>query len=131
MLKEVDLQVVRGIVNAVNERGVDWVYPDEWRRAGTNCKNLHEDGSAACIIGFIAVDQGLPTIENSDAASDAENWVVSDSVGSAMEDAQSTQDGGATWGYAGGEFFSRLSGLSGMSVAELCAAAGVDRPEWF
>ena len=34
MLKEVDLQVVRGIVNAVNERGADWVYPDEWRRAG-------------------------------------------------------------------------------------------------
>ena len=132
MLKEVDLQVVRGIVNAVNERGADWVYPDEWRHAGegTSCRNLREDGSAACIIGFIAVDQGLPTIANNDAADDAENWVVSDSVGSAMQAAQSAQDGGATWGYAGGAFFSKLSWLSRMSVAELCAAAGVDRPEW-
>ena len=132
MLKEVDLQVVRGIVNAVNARGADWVYPDEWRHTGkgTRCKNLREDGSAACIIGFIAVDQGLPTIEYRDAARDAENWVVSDSVGSAMEAAQSAQDGGKTWGYAGGAFFSTLSWLSRMSVAELCAAAGVDRPEW-
>ena len=132
MLKDVDLQVVRGIVNAVNERGADWVYPDEWRRAGegTNCKNLHYDGTAACSIGFIAVDQGLPTFEDNNAASDAGNWVVSDSVGSAREAAQSAQDDGKTWGYAGGEFFSRLSWLSGMSVAELCAAAGVDRPEW-
>ena len=132
MLKDVDLQVVRGIVNAVNERGADWVYPDEWRRdgEGTNCKNLHCDGTAACIIGFIAVDQGLPTFEDNNAASDAENWVVSDSVGSAMEAAQSAQDGGATWGYAGEAFFSKLSDEAGMSVAELCAAAGVDRPEW-
>ena len=133
MLKEVDLQVVRGIVNAVNARGVDWVYPVEWRRAGkgTNCRNLHEDGSAACIIGFIAVDQGLPTVEDNDASSDAENWVVSHPVGGAMEAAQSAQDQGKTWGYAGEAFFSKLSWLSGMSVAELCAAAGVDRPEWF
>ena len=132
MLKDVDLQVVRGIVNAVNARGADWVYPDEWRRdgKGTSCKNLREDGSAACIIGFIAVDQGLPTFEDNNAASDAENWVVSDSVGSAMEAAQSAQDGGATWGYAGEAFFSKLSDEAGMSVAELCAAAGVDRPEW-
>jgi hypothetical protein len=132
MLKEVDLQVVRGIVNAVNERGADWVYPVEWRDPGEgiSCKNLHEDGSAACIIGFIAVDQGLPTIEGNGAADDAENWVVSDSVGSAMQAAQSAQDDRKTWGYAGGAFFSKLSWLSGMSVAELCAAAGVDRPEW-
>ena len=132
MLKEVDLQVVRGIVNAVNERGADWLYPVEWRRGGkeTNCKNLHDDGTAACIIGFIAVDQGLPTIADSEAVSDAENWVVSDSVGSAMKAAQVAQDDGETWGYAGGEFFFTLSGLSRMSVAELCAAAGVDRPEW-
>jgi len=132
MLKEVDLQVVRGIVNAVNERGAHWVYPDEWRHAGkgTGCKNLHEDGSAACIIGFIAVDQGLPTVEDNVAALDAENWGVSDPVGSAMEAAQSAQDDRKTWGYAGEAFFSRLSWLSGMSVAELCAAAGVDRPEW-
>jgi len=132
MLKDVDLQVVRGIVNAVNERGADWVYPDEWRRPDkwVSCKNLHEDGSAACIIGFIAVDQGLPTIEYNNAGCDAENWVVSDPVDSAMQAAQSAQDDGATWGHAGGAFFSTLSELSGMSVAELCAAAGVDRPEW-
>ena len=103
MLKDVDLQVVRGIVNAVNERGVDWLYPVEWRRGGkeTNCKNLHEDGTAACIIGFIAVDQGLPTSAYSDAVSDAENWVVSDSVGRAMETAQRAQDTGKPWGVAG------------------------------
>jgi len=132
MLKDVDLQVVRGIVNAVNARGADWVYPDEWRRdgKGTSCKNLREDGSAACIIGFIAVDQGLPTIEDSEAACDAENWGVSGSVGSAMDAAQSAQDGGKTWGYAGGAFFSKLWDEAGMSVAELCAAAGIDRPEW-
>ena len=133
MLKEVDLQVVRGIVNAVNERGAHWVYPDEWRHAGkgTGCKNLRGDGSAACIIGFIAVDQGLPTDEDSNAAYDAENWGVSDSVRSAMGAAQSAQDDRKTWGYAGGEFFSKLWDEAGMSVAELCAAAGVDRPEWF
>ena len=91
---------------------------------------MREDGTAACIIGFVAVDQGLPTIEGGGASSDAENWVVSRPVGSAMEAAQDAQDGGKPWGVAGESFFFKMSGLSGMSVAELCAAAGVDRPEW-
>ena len=138
MLKDVDVKVVRGIVNAVGERGVDWLYPDEWRdyggyaqsEFGGTCQNLLNDGSPACIIGFIAVDQGLPTFQETNATSDAELWNDSHSIGDAMLAAQKVQDDRLSWGRAGEAFFAKLSEATEMSVDEICVAADVVRPEW-
>lgn len=106
---EVDKKVIRGIRNAVAARGEDWVYPDEWREeeAGS-CTNLRPDGSAACIIGFIAVDQGLPTRHVSSSFADAINWGVSGAVADAMAIAQQVQDDEKSWGEAVSEFFQVL-----------------------
>ena len=111
MLNENDKKVIRGIANAVRARGEDWVYPnyrttpeqvaEGWSLANENpCYNLLHDGTPACIIGFIAVDQGLPTKRATSAGSDAVRWGVSRQVQIAMIHAQSAQDLGATWGAA-------------------------------
>jgi len=111
---EVDLKVIRGIKNAVADRGADWVYPDEWREGGYqagSCFNLRPDGSAACIIGYIAVDQGLDTHAVSSADKDAQNWGVSSVLVMGMIEAQETQDHRKTWG-AALEAFERVIGMT-------------------
>lgn len=113
-LKDVDRQVIKGIHRVVAERGADWRYPNgrvdggyiegavtdpEWSEDGS-CYNLLHDGSGACIIGTLAVDQGLPTTRSSSAGSDADRWEVSPVVYLAMREAQQRQDTGYTWGVA-------------------------------
>jgi hypothetical protein len=110
-LKEVDLKVIRGIINAVEDRGPNWTYPDEWRRdgIGTACFNLNEDGSASCIIGYIAVNQELPTYRESASGVDASRWGVSMPIRLAMTSAQDAQDIGSPWGIARSDFFRELA----------------------
>lgn len=123
-LSEVDRKVIAGIEAAVAERGEDWRYPHgrvdgeqvaqfwrdpDWVGEGGSCYNLLPDGSAACIIGFIAVSQGLPTNRVSDAVEDAERWDVSNPIGEAMSDAQKAQDEGFTWGVARARFYEILA----------------------
>lgn len=105
MLNENDIKVIRGIANAVAERGADWLYPREannpdWVNETGGCYNLLPDGSGACIIGTLAVLEGMPTVRVSYSSLDADNWGVSLSVKKAMGRAQTMQDQGYTWGYA-------------------------------
>lgn len=103
-LNENDRKVIRGIYLAVQERGEDYLYPEEESITGElgekRCANLREDGTGSCIIGTLAVIEGLPTIRESHATSDASAWGVSDPVEDGMFNAQVTQDTGATWGEA-------------------------------
>jgi len=116
-LTENDKKVIRGIAVVVAERGADFVYPrpgeatpettpEDWHPVllsgayGPGCFNLKLDGSGACIIGALAVNQGLMTNRESSANADAANWNASSAVTFAMQDAQKKQDDGATWGEA-------------------------------
>lgn len=116
-LNDVDKVVIRTIAEVVKERGADWVYPvarttdpdyeeeTDWHEASrTGCVNLKLDGSAACIIGAIAVKAGLPTERVSTAQRDGLRWGVSRPVLAAMCDAQYRQDDMNTWGAALEEF---------------------------
>lgn len=94
-----DRKVIRGIHLAVQERGADYLYPES-EEVGNTCVNLREDGTGSCIIGTLAVIEGLPTVQDSYAAEDASRWDVSYAVTMAMIEAQSIQDIGATWGEA-------------------------------
>lgn len=118
---EVDLKVIQGIRNAVAARGEDWVYPKDggpdWVTDSGTCYNLLPNGEPACIIGFIAVDQGLPTERETSANSDADDWGVSGPVRTAMVEAQGTQDEGYPWGVAMERFFGILED-EGMEVPE-------------
>jgi hypothetical protein len=120
---EVDKKVIRGIRHAVDARGEDWRYPNgkvdrerlsdftpdpAWTNGDGGCYNLLLNGDPACIIGFCAVDQGLPTVRSSSAWEDASNWRVSRGVERAMIVAQTTQDNGYTWGVAWSEFVNTL-----------------------
>lgn len=112
-LPDVDRKVIDGIDNAIRARGADWVYPqgdgdDDWHHGDGNCVNLLPNGDPACIIGFIAVDQGLPTVRESSAPIDAERWGVSGVIGLAMLEAQASQDHGRDWGKARIEFYDTL-----------------------
>ena len=122
-LSEVDLKVINGLLNAVEDRGTDWVYPMEWRDAGA-CVNLRPDGTAACIIGYIAVDQKLETTTTNDAAQDAARWGVSAAIENAMAKAQAIQDEDLPWGDAASRFFHRLFDL-GITLEQL-ATYGID-----
>lgn len=105
--EEADLKVIAGMNAAIKDRGRNWVYPvgeDGWQ-GDEGCVNLLPDGSGACIIGYIAVDQGLYTTRDSQAGIDARRWGVSPPVKAAMETAQELQDGGHTWGEAYDDFF--------------------------
>lgn len=112
-LSEVDRKVIDGIDNAIRARGADWVYPqyddeDDWHHGDGNCVNLLWNGEPACIIGFIAVDQGLPTRRESAAGLDAARWGVSGAVKRAMIDTQMHQDDGCAWGEVRQEFYRTL-----------------------
>lgn len=131
MVNKNDIKVIRGIRNAVKARGSDWRYPNgmidgelieqawanndlvdfdpQWTNHMGDCYNLLPNGEPACIIGFIAVDQGLPTQRESNAPSDACRWQVSGSVADAMAAAQTVQDAGFTWGVAVEQFFEYLT----------------------
>lgn len=136
---EVDIKVIRGIRQAVDERGEDWRYPNgrvdgkppandwvpdpDWAMPGGRCYNLLPDGSGACIIGCAAVNAGLPTARASDAAYDAQNWGVSPGVKEAMVRAQAIQDEGYTWGFAWEQFLGALmnEGYTAQQIAEALA----------
>lgn len=127
-LNDNDLAVIRGIHNAIASRGADWRYPNgmrdgmrlaeevigkldrNWASGPGACYNLLLNGDAACIIGFIAVDQSLPTVRNSNATYDARNWDVSDATTFAMISAQGKQDNGYTWGEALAAFNEKMIG---------------------
>lgn len=125
-LKDVDLKVIRGIINAVNDRGPEWRYPAEWRFGG-HCYNLNEDGTAACIIGYIAVNQELPTERESCAGDDADRWGVSLVTRRAMGNAQENQDSGAPWSSAQNCFFLELAD-AGYTADVLLAEYGIEVP---
>lgn len=116
---EVDLKVIQGIRNAVAARGKDWVYPKDsgpdWVTDSDTCVNLLPSGEPACIIGFVAVDQGLPTERETSAPQDAADWGVSFPIGKAMIEAQIAQDKGEPWGVAMERFFGVLED-EGMEV---------------
>lgn len=133
MVNKNDIKVIRGIRNALKARGSDWRYPNgkidgeliegawannylidfdpQWTDHMGDCYNLLHNGEPACVIGFIAVDQGLPTRRKSNAVADVYRWQVSVSVGGAMLEAQTVQDAGFTWGVAVERFFEHLANV--------------------
>src|SRR5690606_27138965 len=86
----------------------EWMIEEGWTDHSGGCYNLLPNGDPACIIGFVAVDQGLPTYKSSNAGEDAGRWGVSREVGWAMGRAQRTQDQGWNWGRAARSFFETL-----------------------
>lgn len=114
-LNDNDKKVIVGIHKAIIARGDDWVYPndvdydektdqhtfdEDWTNEDGGCYNLLNDGSAACIIGFIAIDQGLHTTRESTAQNDGTRWRVTFLVKEAMAEAQKAQDRNRPWGHA-------------------------------
>ena len=107
-----DEDFIAAMRKAVAERGEDFVYPDEWRKASEDkqsCLYVHED-KPACLIGlavYIATGKLVPDgYEGSIAGVVVKSCVpgVSDIVVHAAFKAQAAQDVGETWGQALKEF---------------------------
>ena len=107
-----DEDFIAAMRKAVAERGEDFVYPDEWRKAsedGESCMYVHE-GKPACLIGlavYIATGELVPDAYEGAMADEVigdRMPGVSDRARKAAFEAQATQDDGFTWGEALREF---------------------------
>jgi hypothetical protein len=94
------------IRRAVEERGADFVYPDEWKmseRPSTHaqCQYRRGDGTPACIVG-LAMSYLRPDVVLTEFVS-AHDVLGGHATRNAIEfaaNAQACQDDGATWGEA-------------------------------
>lgn len=105
-LTETDKKVIRGLHRAVAARGADFVYPDEWKYDPSivgitgSCVNLLLDGTPACIVGWMAVDQGLQVSAHGGVGTQlaAYHWNVSPRVELLLAHTQASQDQEVPWG---------------------------------
>lgn len=97
------------IKRAVEERGEDYIYPEEWKKSSPDilygedyqCQYRNEDGSPSCIIG-LAVSYINPNIilKEFTCAHLALRDMAEDDAGLYATIAQAGQDQGNTWGEA-------------------------------
>jgi hypothetical protein len=89
---------------AVDERGRDFVYPNEWKDTDNSCVYSLEDGTPACIIGAALDKLGVKVgcyEQKLGAYQLFKGMGVKDAdLLDAVEDAQLMQDSEATWGEA-------------------------------
>jgi hypothetical protein len=92
---------VEHLRKAVEVRGADWVYPDEWRTPYETCQYFLADGSPACIVG-----QVISQLSDEAPVSNTSLKIVASLAGievdadaeALLQRAQNWQDHGATWG---------------------------------
>lgn len=105
-LTETDKKVIRGLHRAVAARGADFVYPDEWKYDPSivgitgSCVNLLLDGTPGCIVGWMAVDQGLQVSRYGSVRSQLarHHWDISPEVELLLAHTQGAQDLEVPWG---------------------------------
>jgi hypothetical protein len=117
-----EIEYVRGLlVRAVEEKGADYVYPDEQKtpkgQLGDDlCMYVH-DGAPSCIVGHVLHYAGVE-LEKFEPWEGSRAEIVGEaltewhpSVLKALGAAQEAQDGGKTWGKALDAFDSHLSAV--------------------
>lgn len=129
LLSEEDARFVDALVAAVEERGLDYVYPDEWRE-GTDWSPTGQgrcqytvDGHGACLVG-LAIEKfdGEPWTSYNEQASEilpqlASGEHFTQSFLEAVDEAQSAQDIGGSWAYALAQLFEALErNLEGVTL---------------
>lgn len=100
---------------AVQERGEDYVYPDEWKYQGLLCQYVIGDGTPGCIVGTALINNGVISETQADDLRNSPNnhsgivsmlgWLgIKDRFDfraiNVLGEAQSAQDNGKTWGEA-------------------------------
>lgn len=98
---ETDLKFILGLRYAVIERGVDYVYPKEWKYATTNgaCVNRY-NGEPACIVGLGAHKAGLDIADTGTVSRNQHLLGISDTLVRIASVGQGAQDSSKTWGQA-------------------------------
>jgi hypothetical protein len=94
---------VEQLRKAVEVRGPDFVYPDEWRSPYGTCLYFRADGSPACIVGQVIsqLSDEVLLIESSVRVVALKAGIDMDADAEALlQRAQNWQDHGATWGDA-------------------------------
>lgn len=113
-MKFTDEQVHEAIKAVVEERGADFIYPDEWKYTN-DCLYVRPDGDGpACIVGAVLHHLGVPlSLLSANEGRPAYALVhylggVSPRAGDALAWAQGVQDTGKTWGEALASFEEHL-----------------------
>ena len=98
-------EVREALVDVVLSKGVDYIYPEDEKIAGSCVYRTH-DGDPSCLIGHLLVAVGATNlIEEATSAFDLTSNKLTDSTTAfALTQAQSAQDDGRSWGYALSEF---------------------------
>lgn len=112
-LSNLDIEFIRAMGYAVEERGEDFRYRDGFAGAGA-CFNFDDEGNPACIIGtayFYAFD-GLPSHANQYAS--AHHLLgrvkgLTPAIVNAAQTAQAVQDSNYTWGHCYEQFVESLA----------------------
>lgn len=109
-LTDDDQRFIQAMRDVVDERGPDFVYPDEWQRDEAGCRYVY-DGRPACVIGAALARMGVPLdVLSFREGMDARHVIrhiglaFSDRVVAAADEAQAFQDAGAPWGQVLGVF---------------------------
>jgi hypothetical protein len=109
-----DIEFIRGMAQAVKERGEDYVYPDEWlEEYGGSCR-YSIDGEPACIVGQAIYNVDPDAMPEPMDQGEAASLVLSvhnlsDSVLRAADEAQGVQDSLGPWGRAWEAFRDNLT----------------------
>jgi hypothetical protein len=116
-MKITDEAVIKGMRDAVVERGKDWSYPrgkDGWiassHHGDTECVYVRTDeDSCGCLVGLALHKAGVPlqwmkAREGDSALGLLTELGVSKDVAHAADHAQMAQDSGSSWGRALFEF---------------------------
>ena len=99
-----DKAFYRGLLAAVEERGREFVYPEEWRNKNGACTNRLKDGSPACIMGLAATNAGFVIPRSGPVGEWSHSIGLSDTVSVAALVTQRSQDKRRTWGECLDEF---------------------------
>lgn len=99
---------------AVEEKGADYVYPEDEKWADGMCRYFRPDGAPLCIVGHVLHYLGVTRVTEGRGAAAALLGAGVTTVPTthwALQEAQCCQDGGGTWGEALAAF-EEAAGLS-------------------
>ncbi len=95
---------LRGLRMAVQARGKDFVYPDNWRGGDGLCQYVLSDDTPACIVGMALDELGYDVagMINCGISEALENLGIdyTRTAHRVLSNAQNIQDYGGTWGHA-------------------------------
>jgi hypothetical protein len=122
-----DLQFMRAMGDAVQERGAAWTYPPAWQDSAGSCRYVRADrvdvDEPACIIGAALHRCGMDLAEMVSWEGQDSRFIMrehaattgapySNAVIWAAREAQVTQDSGHPWGDALAVFVAELGRLA-------------------